>query len=447
MEALYCSYGDTVHYLKEPKIFARCKGSWLYDIDDIPYLDMQMWYSAVNFGYGNDEIMESYGKQLATLPQLATQYLHREKILLAWRLSAATEKAFGAKGRIHFNVGGSQAVEDALKLVRSTKKGRSLMISFMGGYHGRTLGATEITSSFRYRQKFGHFANRALFVPYPYCFRCFYEMTPGECRYECVRHFEKLFETEYYGVVDNKGEECEFAAFFVEPLQATGGYIAPPPEYFPMLARILEKHGILMVDDEIQMGIYRTGKFWAMEHFGVTPDVITFAKSLTNGLNPLSGLWAKEELINPEAFPPGSTHSTFASNPLGTAAALATLEFIDKHDFASTVPQKGRYLLDRLRELRKEHPVIGDVGGLGLAVRVEITKSDGKTPDRQLTDAIFQEGMKGDLSYKGSRYGLVLDVGGYYKNIFTLAPPLTISGEEMDLFIELFGALLKRLGV
>jgi 4-aminobutyrate aminotransferase-like enzyme len=247
-------------------------------------------------------------------------------------------------------------------------------------------------------------------------------------------------------MIDLKDNEAEHAAFYMEPVQATGGYIIPPPEYFQRLAVILRKHGILIVDDEIQMGFYRTGKLWAMEHFGVKPDIIAFAKSLTNGLNPLSGLWAREELINPQMFPPGSTHSTFSSNPLGTAAGLATMEFIKKNDFENTVPEKGKYLLDRLKELQKKYPVIGDVDGLGLAVRVEMTKSDGFTPDRGLTDRIFQEGMKGDIAVKEGKYGLVLDVGGYHKNAFTLAPALTISQQEIDLFIDLFEALLIKCG-
>jgi 4-aminobutyrate aminotransferase-like enzyme len=192
------------------------------------------------------------------------------------------------------------------------------------------------------------------------------------------------------------------------------------------------------------MGFYRTGKLWAVENFGIAPDIITFAKSLTNGLNPLSGLWAREELINPEAFPPGSTHSTFASNPLGTAAGLATMDYIRGHDLAGMVITKGTYLLARLKDLQRRYPVLGDVDGLGLALRVELTRPDGFTPDRALADRTFQTGMKGDIDVDGKRYGLVLDIGGYYKNTFTLAPALTVSYEEMDLFVDLFEALLRR---
>jgi len=444
LEKLYCSYGDTVHYSELPVIFDECEGSWLYDGNGTPYLDVQMWYSAVNFGYRNREIEEAHNRQMGRLPQVASQYLHREKILLASTLARETEQRFGAKGRVHFNVGGAQAIEDSIKLVRNFKKGKSLMFSFMGGYHGRTLAATEITSSFRYRKRFGHFGSRATFIPYPYCYRCYYGKALPSCEYECVRQFAKLFETEYYGAIDTKENEVEYAAFFVEPVQATGGYIIPPPEYFVRLADVLKRYGILLVDDEIQMGFYRTGKLWALEHFGVQPDVVAFAKSLTNGLNPLSGLWAREELISPKIFPPGSTHSTFSSNPLGTASGLAVMELTKKYDFERIAREKGQYLVSRLRELKNKHAVIGDVDGLGMAIRVEMTKSDRFTPDKQLTDRIFQEGMKGDIAVDGKEYGLVLDVGGYYKNVFTLAPALTMSEEEMDLFVTLFDSLVKR---
>ncbi len=447
LESLYCSYGDTVHYLTDPAIFDRCEGSWLYDLQNIPYLDMQMWYSAVNFGYRNPEIEAAHQRQMAKLPQVASQYLHREKILLAACIAKETERRFELKGGVHFNVGGAQAVEDSIKLVRNYKRGKSFMFAFMGGYHGRTLGATEITSSFRYRKRYGHFGNKAHLIPFPYCFRCYYEKDRRDCSYECIRYFEKLFETEYHGVLDLRDNEAEYAAFFIEPIQATGGYIIPPPDYFAKLSAVLKRYDILLVDDEIQMGFYRTGKLWASEHFGIAPDVVAFAKSLTNGLNPLSGIWAREELINPSVFPPGSTHSTFSSNPLGTAAGLAVMEYLQKYNLEKIVAEKGEHLLSGLKELQKRFSVIGDVDGLGLAIRIEMTKSDGFTPDRDLTDRIFHEGMKGDIQVGGKKYGLVLDVGGYYKNVFTLAPALTISHGEIDLFVRLFDALIRRCAV
>ena len=169
-EAKYCSYGDTVHYIEPAKFFARCSGSFLYDAKDVPFLDLQMWYSAVNFGYANERLTKALKNQLDTLPQLASQYLHKEKVELAAMLCQAMEKRWGAKGRVHFNVGGSQSIEDSLKLARNACRGKGLMFAFEGGYHGRTIGASAITSSYRYRRRYGHF-DRAQFIPFPYCFR------------------------------------------------------------------------------------------------------------------------------------------------------------------------------------------------------------------------------------------------------------------------------------
>jgi 4-aminobutyrate aminotransferase-like enzyme len=221
--------------------------------------------------------------------------------------------------------------------------------------------------------------------------------------------------------------------------------VIPPREYFERLQKTCRERKILIVDDEIQMGFYRTGKFWAIENFGITPDIIVFGKALTNGLNPISGIWAREELITPELFPPGSTHSTFSSNTLGTAVALETLKMLEEEDYEKLVNAKGAYFLAGLRKLQSRYPrIIGHVDGLGLALRLEVCKTDGITPDRDLTDRIFAEGINGDLEVGGRQYGLVLDVGGYYKNVFTLAPSFTITQEEMDLGLELINQLFQR---
>lgn len=443
LEALYCSHGDTVHYVEPPKIFTRCQGSYLYDGEDRAFLDLQMWYSAVNFGYANPRLNEALKRQIDTLPQLACQYLHREKIELAAAVGQGMERTFGVKGRVQFNVGGSQAVEDSMKLVRNARKGKSLVFAFEGGYHGRTLGASAITSSYRYRRRYGHF-DRAQFVPFPYCFRCPYGKKREDCGLYCAEQFARLFETEYYGVWDPKARESEYAAFYVEAIQGTGGYVIPPDGYFPRLKQILDDFDILMVDDEIQMGVYRTGKMWGIENFGVTPDILVFGKAITNGLNPISGVWAREDLISPEVFPPGSTHSTFSSNPLGTAAGLEVMRMVAEADFEESVREKGAYFLAGLKELKSRHAIIGDVDGMGLALRAEICAADGFTPDKAMVDRMVDEGLKGEIKVGNRRYGLVLDIGGYYKNVITLAPALTITKEEIDLGLTLLDRLLHR---
>jgi len=410
-EAKYSSFGDTVHYVDPPKIFRHGEGSYMFDTAGTPFLDLQMWYSAVNFGYGNQRLNNVLKDQIDRLPQVASQYLHQTRIELAKTVALDAKKKFGLDGRVHFNVGGAQAIEDSLKIVRNASNGKSLMFAFEGGYHGRTLGASSITSSYRYRRRFGHFGERAMFLPFPYPFRRPKGMTPEEYSDSCVRQFERLFETEYNGVWDPKTKQCEYAAFYVEPIQGTGGYVIPPPGFFKGLKKVLDKYGILMVSDEIQMGFWRTGKLWSIEHFGVTP---------------------------------GSTHSTFNSNPLGTALGLEVIKMGYELDYETTVPKKGAHFLEGLRDLQKRHKEIGDVDGLGLALRAEICTEDGFTPNKELLDKMVDIGLAGDLEHNGKKIGLVLDVGGWYKNVITFAPSLDITHEEIDLAISLLDQLLTK---
>ncbi|WP_295853333.1 aminotransferase class III-fold pyridoxal phosphate-dependent enzyme [uncultured Xylophilus sp.] len=443
-EAQYCSFGDTVHYVNPPKIFAGCDGSYMIDDADTRYLDLQMWYSAVNFGYKNKRLEDVMKRQLDILPQIASQYLHPTKSELAKWIAQDAEAKWGRGGRVHFNVGGAQAIEDSLKVVRNASNGKSLMFAFEGGYHGRTLGASSITSSYRYRRRYGHFGDRAQFLPFPYPFRRPKGMAAEEYGDSLVKEFARKFENEYHALWDPKTRQCEYAAFYIEPIQGTGGYVIPPANYFKGMKKVLDEHGVLLVVDEIQMGFWRTGKLWSIENFGVQPDVLVFAKALTNGLNALSGLWAREELINPTIFPPGSTHSTFASNPLGTALGLEVLKMTHEVDFGQQVRDSGAYFLEGLRDLQTRHPEIGDVDGLGLALRAEICEADGFTPNRALLDRMVDMGLEGTLEYQGQKRGLVLDVGGYYKNVITFAPSLMITRAEIDEAMVLLDQLLNR---
>ncbi len=444
VESEVCSYGDTVHYAERPQFFDTCEGSYLYDSHKKPFLDLQMWYSAVNLGYANKRVNDALKNQVDKLPQLACQYLHKEKVQLAEKIVTSIKRGFkGQKGRVHFNVGGAQAVEDALKLVRK-HTGKSRMLAFEGGYHGRTLGASAITSSYRYRENYGEFGDRAEFVPFPYCFRCPYGKTVDSCEMFCIQQIERKFDHEYTGWWNPKTNKSEFGAFFVEVIQGTGGYIQAPKGYFEALAKICKERGILLIDDEIQMGFFRTGKLWAFEHINATPDALVFGKSLTNGLNPLSGIWAKEELIAPEKFGPGSTHSTFSSNSLGTATGLEVMKIFEEGDYEKSVTEKGAYFLELIKELQKRHKEIGDVDGKGLALRMEMCEADGYTANRKLADRMFQIGLEGNLLVNGKRMGLVLDIGGYFKNVVTLAPSLEITREEMDLAAKLLDMVLTE---
>jgi len=444
LDSKYCAWGDTVHYSKNPKIFTDCEGSFMFDTNDIPYLDLQMWYASCNFGYKNKRIINAVINQLQTMPQITPKYLYDYKVLLAEKIALANEKRFSEKGRVHFNVGGSQATEDAIKISRNYTKSQGIF-AFMGGYHGRTMGATCVTSSYRYREQYGHFGDRAHFVPFPYCFRCHYGKSCETCDFYCVKQFAKNFESEYNSFYNPKTGNCEYKTFIAEAVLGTGGYINAPRGYFKALKKVLDDFGIMLIIDEVQMGMFRTGKLWAIEHYGITPDVITFAKSITNGMNPLSGLWAREKFISPDIFKPGSAHSTYASNPIGTRAGYEVMKIIEEENFEETIPQKSARLMSGLKYLKNKYPkLIGDVGGIGLALRIELTKEDGITPNRELCDAIQEEGLKGDLTYNGKKCGIVLNNGGFYKNIITLVPSLYISDDEIDMAIELLNQLFTR---
>ena len=439
----YCSFGDTIHYDEVPKIFHDCEGSFMYDAEDVKYLDLQMWFAACNLGYKNKRVIDAVLDQINTMPQISSRFLYDYKALLSEKVAKANIERFGVKGRVHFNVGGSQVNEDAIKLIRNyTKKNR--MFSFFGGYHGRTLGAACLTAGYRYREPFGHFGDEAHFVPYPYCFRCPYGQKCDSCDFYCVKQLRREFEDNCSGLYNQSTKQPSVAAFFVEPVQGSGGYIVPPKGYFKELKKVLDDFGVLFVDDEVQMGFYRTGKLWSIEHFGVTPDVITFSKSLTNGMNPFGGMWAKEELINPQVWPAGRTHSTFCNNPIGMRAGYEVMTILEEHDWETEVTEKGKYFLEGLKHLESKHKTIGTVDGLGLALRIECTKEDGYTPDAKLCHDIQAEGFKGNLEYHGEKCGIILNTGSHYKNSLTLVPPITISYEEINMAIELIDKLFTR---
>jgi 4-aminobutyrate aminotransferase-like enzyme len=442
LESRVCSYGDTVHYVDHPPIFTGCEGSYMFDRKGTPYLDLQMWYSVANFGYRNPRLNDVVKRTLDVMPQIASQYLHEGKIELAAFIANDCQNKFGMPGRVHFNVGGAQSIDDSLKLVRNYCDGKGTMFAFEGGYHGRTLGASAITSSYRYRGRFGHFGDKALFVEFPYTFRNGRGMDKEEYATQCVKKFARLFETEYNGVWDPKRRTAEYAALYAEPLQGTGGYVIPPLNFFKEMKKVLDEYGILFVADEIHMGMFRTGKLWAIEHYDVKPDVLVFGKAITNGLNPLAGLWAREEMINPTTFPPGSTHSSFNSNPIGTDVALEIMKMIHETDYGAMVTAKGKRFLAGLQDLMSRHDEIGEVDGLGLALRLEVCQPEDRwTPNKPFLDKMLGIALNGELEHEGKPMGLVLNVGGYYKNVITFAPSLEISDAEIDLAIKLLDQL------
>ena len=345
-------WADTVHYQDNPIIVSHCQGEIVTDLQGRRYIDTQMWHSSCNFGYQNPEITKAVHRQLDNLPQVSGDFLHAEKLLLAQEVEAAIFARTGLHGRVSFNVGGTLVVEDALKIVRK-QTGKSKVGAFMGAYHGRSLTVSGLSSSHRYRQEFGDFPHRAEFFAFP---------NPADCYYELPAEADQ-----------------ELGAFMLELCQGRG-YAIPPRHFYQQFVPQLQERGLLIVDDEIQIGMFRTGKLFAFEHFGITPDIITLSKSFTNGLTPLSLVWAREELVNPDHYGPGHAHSNFANHSLGTAAALATWRYMLAQNYEQSLPEKGAYYLNKLRELRDKYWFIGAVDGLGLLLNMVFQRADGPPP-------------------------------------------------------------------
>lgn len=433
-------WADTVHYRDRPVIAAECDGELITGLDGTVYVDTRMWHSSVNFGYRNRAISKAVRDQLDRLPQVCGDHLYEEKLLLAREIADSIAARFGARGRVSFNVSGTLAIEDALKIARHAT-GKQLVAAFMGGYHGRSLAVSGISSSQRYRAPYGTFPDRAVLFPYADCGSCFYDMSPDSCGTYCAGQVTKTLSNEFYGLMSEHG--TDLATLLIEPCQGRG-YAVPAPGFLPRVVSEFQRHGVVVVDDEIQAGMYRTGRMFAAEGLGVTPDIIVLGKSLTNGMFPLSAVWARSDLVDPATFGPGHTHSTFANHPLGTTAALATIRYANARDYEARVPAAGEYYLDGLRRLREAHSCVGEVSGRGLMMRMMLRDRAGQ-PWRNGAHLAAQLAQDTDGYHRGERLRMMLNPGGYAGDVLKLAPWLDISNEGIDRHIALLDGVLDRL--
>lgn len=439
-DQLYCSQGDISarHYPK--KVFVRAQGEWLIDPQGRRYIDLQMCNSAANFGYGSSQHLEALVYQAQSLPSLASEFIHEERVQLAEKLCLAIEERLGVKGRVHFSVGGAQAIDDMLKLIASLT-GTTRVFAFEGSYHGRTLAASSISGGYRYRAGFGGVA-LADFIPFPYCNRCPYDSEPATCNYRCILQFSRLFDGEGPGQNDGSGRpECR--AFVAEPVLGRGGYIPAPPEYFQRLKMILDAYGVLLVADEVQMGFYRAGQLWSIENYGVIPDIIVFGKSVTNGMFPLSGLWAREPLMAQETWPIGSSHATFAAAPLGTALGLATMQLCASQDWCARAEEIGSEVEAICRRIAEHHPQIRYINRTGAAISLDIADTSG-CPAPSLARTIIETALRGDIDVAGEPMGLVMTLGGAHANMVIIAPSLTMESSSLAIIETILRAVFIR---
>ena len=433
----WCSQGDTSSKHNPKKIFQYAKGSFLYDDKNNKYLDMQMFNSAANFGYQNEAYNSCIDKQLHTLPSLAAEFMNESRILLSEKICNYMYSNYGVKGRVHFTVGGAQAVDDALKLSfnYTHKQG---VICFEGAYHGRTMAASSISSSYRYTKQFGNVIDTYT-IPFPNCAACAYDIQNCESNnLYCIERIKRLFDSEFLGVYDTNSGESRYSTFIFEPVLGRGGYVFPKQDYYKQIFEILRSHDIITIADEVQMGFYRTGKMWSFENYDICPDIIVFGKAISNGLWPLSGIWANDKIISPETWKTGSTHCTFAGHPLGTSIGTETFKIIEDPKHIKKMEESSRCFANIIEQLNNDYPFITRTQVLGHAAGIDICDPTTHKPATEKTHLLIEKALNEPYTYKGENCSLILTAGGLHNASLMLSPSVFISSEELNMFSELF---------
>jgi len=413
-------------YLIHPVSIQESNGALMKDVDGNTYIDFTSGIGVANLGHCNEEIVETITSQAAKLIHGCIHVVNYEPYVdLAKKLADITPGEF--KKRTILINSGSEAVENAVKIVRQHTK-RPNIISFENGFHGRTYMALTLTAKWDpYKVGLGPFVPGVFFTPFPYSYRCPWGTEDKEeCGKEAIHHIEKhLFKTQV--------DPSTVGGILAEPIQGEGGFIDAPDNFFPMLRELCDDHGIQMIIDEIQTGYARTGKMWAIEHYGVVPDVMTIAKAIAAGL-PLSAVVARDELMK-DTYP-GSLGGTYGGNPIACATALKVLEIIEREDVIGTAAKLGVKLRKRLDELYEKYEIIGDVRGRGPMLALELVEDrKSKKPAKDATASIMKDCLGN---------GLLTLKAGLYSNCLRLHPPLTIDDDLLDVGMDILEQALKK---
>jgi len=399
-----------------PLVAKRGRGVRVEDVDGNEFLDFAAGIAVCSTGHCHPEVVKAIQDQAAELIHMSgTDFYYEGMIQLSERLSGIAPMP--GPHKFYFGNSGAEAIECALKIARY-HTGRQNIIAFFGAFHGRTMGALSLTASKpQQRRRFAPLMPGVTHVPYPYAYR---ECSGGPQEEEafalgCARFIEdKLFKTTL--------PPEEVAAIFVEPIQGEGGYVVAPTVFMQELRRICDRHGILLVADEVQSGAGRTGKWWAIEHTGVQPDIVCMAKGIASGM-PLGVCMTRAEIMD---WKPGSHASTFGGNPVTIAAAMASLNVIEREAMANAA-KVGAAMMRRLKEWPAKHPMVGDVRGRGLMIGLEIVK------DRQTREPAGE--WRDQLAVLAYERGLL--ILGCGANSIRLAPPLIVKQEEADVALDI----------
>lgn len=387
-------------------------GTKLIDVDGNEYLDFAGGIGVVNFGHGHPAVVEA-------IKQQADKYLHTCFMVVAYepyvRLSEKLNQLVPGehpKKTALFN-SGAEAVENAVKLSRRYTK-KTGIISLECAFHGRTLMTMSLTSKVKpYKYGFGPFAPEVHKIPAPYCYRCRFGLEYPSCNLHCARYLEQFLAV-----------ECApdtVAALIAEPVQGEGGFIVPPKDYFKVLHEICKKHGIVLIIDEIQSGFYRTGGPLACHHYGISPDLVTVAKSLAGGV-PISALTGRADIM--DAAGPGEIGGTYGGNPIGCAAALAVMETAEKENLAEMAKRTGKITADRLDEIAEKYALVGEHRGLGAMRALELVK------DRKTKEPAADEAKA--IVKRCHEKGLIIITAGIFGNVIRFLMPVNIAEGELN---------------
>jgi len=398
-----------------PFVMDHGSGTEVWDVDGNRFLDFAAGIAVVATGHSHPNVVKAIQDQAERFIHISSDFYHKKWVQLAKKLDEIAP--FSGPSACFMTNSGTESVEAAIKLARYHTR-RTQFIGFLGAFHGRTLGAVSFTASrSNYRRGFFPLMSGVVHVPFPDPYRPVIMRQKGEGYGEAVvRYIEKE-------ILARILPPDEVAGFLIEPIQGEGGYIIPPPDFFPALRELCDKYDILLIADEVQSGMGRTGKWWAIENFGVEPDIITSAKGIASGM-PLGAMVTRKEIMD---WPKGSHGNTYGGNPVCCAASLATIDLIE-NQYLQNTREVGSYTLDALSEIMVRHPNIGDVRGVGLMIGVEfVTDKESKTPAVALRDDIinlaFERGM------------LTLGCG---QSTIRLAPPLSTSKSEVDEALTIF---------
>ena len=386
----------------------RAHGVYVEDVGGRKYMDFTSGLATTCTGHNHPKVVEAIKKQAELFVHSGCIFYYEPLLALAEKLARVAPPGLDM---VFFSNAGAEAVEGAIKLARF-HTGRQGIIAFTGAFHGRTFGAASLTTSnIKYRRKYHPFLPAVYHSPYPYCFRCFFGQRAGSCSMDCYEYLGRLFK--------HLIPPEEVACIIMEPVLGEGGYVVPPAEFLRKLRAFCDKWNILLIFDEVQSGMGRTGKWFASEHFGVVPDIMTVAKGIASGM-PLSAVVSGRKIMG--QWPPGAHGTTFGGNPVSCAAGIATIGVIEDEGLLGNAAAAGDYALQRLLRMKERHRCIGDVRGLGLMIGIEFV-TNGLEPD--------SEGLKKIIGYCAQK-GLILLECGVDRNIIRFAPPLVVTTEEVQ---------------